>query len=90
MTSLEMPVAVKSMDTTTGECFACGKRYRLSLLDSSVIECECGWMCDRDVNAALVILRKELGLNPDQAVGLEWPEIKFPEKGYWGAPSTSA
>ncbi|WP_346310935.1 zinc ribbon domain-containing protein [Pseudothermotoga sp.] len=31
------------------ECFACGKRHRLSLADR-VIKCGCGWNCDRDVN----------------------------------------
>jgi putative transposase len=45
-----------------------------------MIECECGWKYDRDVNAALVILRKGLGLSPDQAVGLDWPELKPPER----------
>ncbi|MEX1337108.1 hypothetical protein AB1399_06590, partial [Hydrogenibacillus schlegelii] len=45
-----------------------------------VIKCECGWTCDRDVNAAMVILRKGLGLSPDRAVGLDRPELKPPEK----------
>jgi len=79
-TSLETPVAVERAETTTGECFACGKRHRLSLSDR-VMECGCGWGCDRDVNAALVILRKGLGLSPDQAVGLDRPELKPPERG---------
>jgi len=60
---------VERTETTTRECFACGKRRDLSLWDR-VIECECGWKCDRDVNAALVILRKGLGLGVEQAVGL--------------------
>jgi putative transposase len=77
--SLEAPVAVERTEATTGECFACGKRHDLSLSDR-VIECECGWKCDRDVNAALVILRKGLGLSPDQAVGLDRPELKPPER----------
>jgi len=54
-------------------------RHRLSLSDR-VIECECGWESDRDVNAALVILRKGLGLSPDQAVGLDRSELKPPER----------
>ncbi|MDR9757029.1 MAG: zinc ribbon domain-containing protein [Thermoanaerobacterales bacterium] len=78
-TSLETPVAVERTETTTGECFACAKRYDLSLSDR-VIDCECGWKCDRDVNAALVILRKGLGLGPEQAVGLDRPELKPPER----------
>ncbi|MDK2881019.1 MAG: putative transposase [Clostridia bacterium] len=45
-----------------------------------VIECECGWKGDRDVNAALVILRKGLGLSPNQAAGLDPPELKPPER----------
>ncbi|HCO98955.1 MAG: transposase [Pseudothermotoga sp.] len=34
---------------TSQECFACGKRHRLSLADR-VIKCECGWNYDKDVN----------------------------------------
>ena len=56
-----------------------GKRHELSLSDRT-IECDCGWKCDRDVNAALVILKKGLGLGPDQAVGLDRPELKPPER----------
>lgn len=78
-TSLETPVAVERTETTTGECFACGKRHRLSLSDR-IIKCECGWKYDRNVNAALVILRKGLGLSPDQAVGLGRPELKPPKR----------
>jgi putative transposase len=73
--SLETAIPVDRGETTTGECFACGRRHRLSLSDR-VIECDCGWKCDRDVNAALVILRKGLGLDPEQAVGLDRPELK--------------
>mgnify|MGYP001250906567 FL=1 len=32
------------------------------------------------MNAALVILKKGLGLGPDQAVGLDRPELKPPER----------
>jgi putative transposase len=73
--SLEAPVTVEKTVPTTGECYACGKRHELSLSDR-VIRCDCGWSCDRDVNAALVILKKGLGLGPDQAVGLDRPELK--------------
>ena len=72
-TSLETPVAVKKRETATSECFACGKKQNLSLSDRII---ECGWKCDRDVNAALVILRKGLGLSPNQAVGLDRSELK--------------
>jgi len=75
----ETSVAVERTETTTKECFACGKRRDLSLWDR-VIECECGWKCDRDVNAALVILRKGLGLGVEQAVGLDRPELKPRER----------
>jgi len=77
--SLEAPVPVERFEPTSQECYACGKRHELSLADR-VIRCECGWSCDRDVNAALVILKKGLGLSPGQAVGLDRPELKPPEK----------
>ena len=72
--SLETPISVERMETTTRECFACGLRHDLSLSDR-VIVCECGWECDRDVNAALVIMRKGLGLSRNQAVGVGRPEL---------------
>jgi len=77
--SLETPVIVKRFEPTTQECFACGKLHELSLSDRA-IECECGWKCDRDVNSALVTRRKGLGLGPEQAVGLDRPELKPPER----------
>lgn len=61
-------------ERTTGECFACGGEHTLSLSDRT-LRCRCGWEKDRDVNAALVILRKGLGLSPNQAVGLDRPEL---------------
>ncbi|WP_033399357.1 zinc ribbon domain-containing protein, partial [Thermus islandicus] len=73
--SLETPIVVERFEPTTKECYACGRRHALSLSDR-VIECGCGWKCDRDVNAALVVLRKGLGLSPHQAVGLDRPELK--------------
>jgi len=73
--SLATPVPVDRFEPTTKECFACGRPHELSLGDR-VLRCECGWTCDRDHNAALVILRKGLGLSPDQAVGLDRPELK--------------
>jgi putative transposase len=72
--SLATPIPVERYEPTTKECFACGRLHELSLGDR-VLECECGWTCDRDRNAALVILRKGLGLSPDQAVGLDRPEL---------------
>lgn len=77
--SLETAIPVSKERVTTGKCFACGKKHRLSLSDRT-IECDCGWKCDRDVNAALVILREGLGLSPDQVVGLDRPELKPPER----------
>jgi len=73
--SLATPIPVERYEPTTKECFACGRLHELSLGDR-VLRCECGWTCDRDHNAALVILRKGLGLSPDQAVGLDRPELK--------------
>ncbi len=72
--SLATPIPVERYEPTTKECFACGRLHDLSLGDR-VLRCGCGWVCDRDQNAALVILRKGLGLSPDQAVGLDWPEL---------------
>jgi putative transposase len=72
--SLETPILVERMEATTRECFACGLRHDLSLSDR-VMVCGCGWECDRDVNAALVIMRKGLGLSLDQAVGAGRPEL---------------
>jgi putative transposase len=77
--SLEAPVVVERFEPTTRECFACGKRHEISLSDRTV-KCDCGWECDRDVNGALVALRKGLGLSPEQAVGLDRPELKPPER----------
>ncbi|PTQ55043.1 MAG: transposase, IS605 OrfB [Candidatus Carbobacillus altaicus] len=77
--SLVAPIPVDRFEPTSQECYACGKRHKLSLADR-VIKCDCGWTCDRDVNAARVILRKGIGLSPDQAVGLDRPELKPPEK----------
>ncbi|MGC9100110.1 MAG: RNA-guided endonuclease InsQ/TnpB family protein [Caldisericum sp.] len=78
-TSLETPTTVERFEPTSQECYACGRRHELSLSDR-VIKCYCGWICDRDLNASLVILRKGLGLTPDQAVGLDRPELKPLEK----------
>ncbi|PTQ55026.1 MAG: putative transposase [Candidatus Carbobacillus altaicus] len=77
--SLVAPIPVDRFEPTSQECYACGKRHKLSLADR-VIKCECGWTCDRDVNAAMVILRKGLIPHPDQAVGLDRPELKPPER----------
>ncbi len=79
MTSLETPVSVEGTVLTTAECFACRKRHVLSVSDR-VIECDCGWRRDRDVNAALVILRKVLVLSPDQAVRMDCPELTPSER----------
>jgi putative transposase len=73
--SLATPIPVERYEPTTKECFACGRLHELSLGDR-ILRCECGWVCDRDQNAALVILRKGLGLSPNQAVGLDRPELK--------------
>lgn len=73
--SLKDPIIVKRFEPTSRECYACGRKPDLSLFDREM-RCSCGWCCDRDWNAALVILRKGLGLCPKQAVGLDRPELK--------------
>ena len=45
------------------------------------MRCDCGWVCDRDLNAALVILKKGLELSEQNFVGLDRPEVKPLEKG---------
>jgi len=77
--SLKTPLPVGRFEPTTRECYACGKRHELPL-SQRIIACSCGWECDRDVNAALVILRKGLGLSPDQTLGLDRPEVTPLEK----------
>ncbi len=77
--SLEAPILVERFEPTSQECYACGEGDGLSLSDR-VIRCGCGWVCDREFNAALVILRKGLGLGPDQAIGLDRPKLKPQEK----------
>jgi putative transposase len=73
--SLATPIPVDRYEPTTKECFICSKLHKISLGDR-IFKCECGWTCDRDHNAALVILRKGLGLSPNQAVGLDRSELK--------------
>lgn len=41
---------------TSQTCFKCGTRHKLTLADR-VIKCSCGWVKDRDVNAALNIMK---------------------------------
>ena len=42
---------------------------------------DCDWVCDRDLNAALVILKKGLELSEQYFVGLDRSEVKPLEKG---------
>lgn len=75
-TSLETPILIEPFEPTTRECYVCGRRHNLSLLDR-LLKCGCGWTCDRDLNASLVILKKGLGLSLfNQTVGLDRPELK--------------
>jgi putative transposase len=64
-------VSVGRFETTTKECAVCGKLNEIKLSER-VFKCGCGWECDRDVNAALVILKKGLGLS---SVGVGRPEV---------------
>lgn len=74
-TCLGTAISVERYEPTTGECFRCGNRESLSLSDRIFRCSRCGWTSHRDLNAALVILRKGLGLNPEQALGLDRPKV---------------
>jgi len=65
--SLETPIPISQYALTTNECFNCGKRLNLSLADR-YFHCDCGWQCDRDLNASYVMLRKGLGLSHNQTL----------------------
>ena len=78
--SLETPIAIDRFEPTSQECYVCGKVHKLSLSDRTM-RCDCGWVCDRDLNAALVILKKGLELSEQNFVGLDRPEVKPLEKG---------
>jgi putative transposase len=69
--NLNNSVVIGRFETTTKECVVCGKINEISLSER-VFKCECGWECDRDINAALVILKKGLGLS---SVGVGCSEI---------------
>jgi putative transposase len=72
--NLDNVVPVGRFEITTKECVVCGKLNEIKLSER-VFKCECGWECDRDVNAALVILKKGLGWSSDDVVGVGRPEI---------------
>jgi putative transposase len=70
--SLRTPILVERFVPTSQICAACGQKLSLTLSDR-VLRCDCGWVCDRDLNSALNILR--LGLSLNQPVGLDRPEL---------------
>ena len=70
--SLRTPILVGRFAPTSQICAACGQKLSLTLSDR-VLRCDCGWVCDRDLNSALNILR--LGLSLNQPVGLDRPEL---------------
>jgi putative transposase len=69
--NLNNAIPVGRFEITTKECVVCGKINEIKLSER-VFKCECGWECDRDVNAALVILKKGLGLS---SLGVGRPEV---------------
>ncbi len=71
---LNNAVPIGRFETTTKECVVCGKINEIKLSER-VFKCECGWECDRDINAALVILKKGLGLSSEDVVGVGHPEL---------------
>jgi len=80
--NLSTLMVLEPYETTSKECFRCGTQLDLTLSDR-YIRCSCGWMADRDHNAALVILllwpegpnteRKGLGIPPKDTLGLDRP-----------------
>ncbi len=72
--NLNNAVPIGRFETTTKECVVCGKINEIKLSER-MFKCECGWECDRDVNAALVILKKGLGLSSEDVVGAGHPEL---------------
>ncbi len=72
--NLNNSVPIERFETTTKECVVCGKINEIKLSER-MFKCECGWECDRDINAALVILKKGLGLNSEDIVGVGRPEL---------------
>ena len=49
------------MKTSSQLCYCCGKKKKMKLTDR-IYECSCGYVCDRDENAAKNILREGLRL----------------------------
>jgi putative transposase len=72
--NLDNSASIGRFETTTKECVVCGKINEI-YLSERVFKCECGWECDRDVNAALVILKKGLGLSYEDIVGVGRSEL---------------
>lgn len=73
--SLATPLPVERFERTTGECSTCGEALEVPL-SARVVACpRCGRTEDRDLNAARVILRKGLGLSPNQALGVDRSEV---------------
>jgi putative transposase len=70
--SLRTPILVERFVPTSQICAACGQKHSLTLSDR-VLRCDCGWVCDRDLNSALNILR--LGLSLNQPLPLDWREV---------------
>lgn len=68
-------IPVERFEATTQECYVCGWRQKLNLSDR-VYHCPiCGNTINRDLNSAINILKKGLGLSPNQAVGADHPEL---------------
>ncbi|MER3403592.1 MAG: hypothetical protein C4337_10005 [Armatimonadota bacterium] len=68
------PLVVEPYETTSKECCRCGARLNLTLSDREV-QCSCGWKANRDHNAALVILRKGLGIPIKGTLGTDRTEV---------------
>ena len=85
--SLEAPIVIERFERTTAECFFCGHSQPLPLSELRFKCSHCGYSIHRDLNATWVMLRKGLGLSPNQPLPLGGGKLRLwrgkPLLGYW-------
>jgi putative transposase len=69
-------IPVDRFEATTQECYVCGYKQKISLSDRIYCCPVCGNIINRDLNSAINILKKGLGLSQNQVVGVERPKLK--------------